>query len=190
MISRQAERAKGFFGADQAAQYEERARNRRLWEAERGVVESIVGRMPAGWRLLDVPVGTGRFLPLYAQQGLHVTGLDASQHMLKLAAKVGTGAKLRRGDIFAIDEPDASFDVVMAIRILHLIEHADVPLALAQLQRVARRQIVITVRFGDEVHACRGPRRRPALLGALKGWRIDRETVVLDDWHLLELRPC
>ena len=57
--------------------------------------------LPAGARVLDVPCGQGRHAHLLAEAGFDVDGLDYSRHLLAIARKRGTGARLRyvRGDM-------------------------------------------------------------------------------------------
>ena len=57
--------------------------------------------LPVGSRILDVPCGQGRHAHLLAEAGYDVDALDYSEHLLKIARRRGTGAKLRytRGDM-------------------------------------------------------------------------------------------
>ena len=160
-VSRTAQSAMGFFNAHKAEQYERRAKSRGLWAVEGAAVADMMLDVPAGARVLDVPVGTGRFIPLYAERSYDVVGLDVSPHMIELAKAVpeSAGMSVRLGNIFATGEPDASFDCTVAVRIMHLIEHSDFVLALRELQRVTRGKIVMTLRLGADHDARRGPAR-------------------------------
>jgi ubiquinone/menaquinone biosynthesis C-methylase UbiE len=64
-------------------------------------------------RVLEVGVGTGANLPLYAK-GVRVIGLDASGEMLSWAARRGANASaaLVRGDVQHLPFAAGSFDVV------------------------------------------------------------------------------
>ncbi len=57
--------------------------------------------LPSGSRVLDVPCEQGRHAHLLAEAGFDVDGLDYSTHLLAVAKKCGTGARLRytRGDM-------------------------------------------------------------------------------------------
>src|SRR3990172_9363052 len=63
--------------------------------------------------VLEISVGTGRNLPLYARD-VRITGVDISASMLEIArvraAEIGRDAELRVGDAQALDLPDESFD--------------------------------------------------------------------------------
>src|SRR5690606_5250648 len=79
-----------------------------------------------GGRVLEVGVGTGLALPLYAP-GLDVTGVDYSPRMLgKAAARVralglGGRASLRQMDARDLAFPDASFDGIAAMHVLSVV---------------------------------------------------------------------
>ena len=101
-------------------------------------------RPVAGQRLLDVGCGTGNHLLLFHQMGLDVTGLDPSEHMLKLARdKLGDMADLHLGVGEDLPFDDNQFDVVSMIS---SIEFSSDPAAtLAEAFRVARTGVFIGV---------------------------------------------
>lgn len=74
--------------------------------------------------LLDVGTGTGRIAELLADQARHVTALDNSPEMLRIArARLQTlpsdKLDLVRGDFSALPFADASFDTVLFHQVLH-----------------------------------------------------------------------
>jgi len=76
--------------------------------------------------------------------GCRITGIDASEGAIDYARlHFGSSAELHVGDLFALPFPDRSFDVVVCSEVL---EHLDDPArAFAELRRVARRRVVLTV---------------------------------------------
>jgi SAM-dependent methyltransferase len=112
-------------------------RQLRAWELER-----LTPR--AGDALLDVGCGIGdvaRSISPTLQPGGRVVGIDASQAMLEVARERADAAGLtnttfRRGDASAIDEPDASFDMVRSERVLQWLP--DLRAAIAEMARVLR----------------------------------------------------
>jgi SAM-dependent methyltransferase len=66
----------------------------------------------AGTRLLDVGCGAGLALRLAADRGAEVTGLDATEALLRHARRRVPGATMLRGDIEALPFEAASFDIV------------------------------------------------------------------------------
>jgi ubiquinone/menaquinone biosynthesis C-methylase UbiE len=65
-----------------------------------------------GTRLLDVACGSGLAVNYADRRGAHVSGLDASETLVGIAAARTPDADLRVGDMFALPFADASFDVV------------------------------------------------------------------------------
>jgi ubiquinone/menaquinone biosynthesis C-methylase UbiE len=101
---------------------------------------------PLGGRtVLDVGTGTGRLALLMTAAGASVTGIDASDEMLKVA---GERAAAQRADVhFAIGDahalafPDRSFDVVVSSRVLMHTPRWQI--CVDEWCRVARDRVVI-----------------------------------------------
>ena len=132
-----------------AAGYDRNRAANPLWQAETAVIEGFLATVPPGGPVLDIPVGTGRFLELYARFGLRATGIDVSPDMLAQAAKKARALKLdvtlEPGDIRRIGAPDGSFEAALCIRLAHLIETPILRAAVGELARVARTYVVIGV---------------------------------------------
>ncbi|GBD02044.1 putative methyltransferase YcgJ [bacterium HR18] len=96
--------------------------------------------------LLDVGCGEG-FVAAFLKQRLpevEITGIDASVSALAYAqAHFGQYATFRRGDIYGLPFPDRAFDTVVCSEVLEHLE--DPESAIAELKRVARRYVVLTV---------------------------------------------
>lgn len=114
--------------------------------------------------LLDVGTGTGRIAELLAPRSRHVTALDRSPEMLRIArarlqALPAGGLDLVRGDFTALPFADASFDTVLFHQVLHYAQ--DPGAVLAEAARVLRdggRIAVVDLAAHDreelrEVHA-------------------------------------
>ncbi|MEM5582176.1 metalloregulator ArsR/SmtB family transcription factor [Roseibium sp. AS2] len=76
---------------------------------------------------LDLGTGTGRLLELFSDQYTSALGIDASHDMLAVAranlAKAGlTNAQVRHGDVYALNVPPRSFDVVAIHQVLHFLD--------------------------------------------------------------------
>jgi ubiquinone/menaquinone biosynthesis C-methylase UbiE len=70
--------------------------------------------------VLDVGCGTGTQLALYKRPGCSLTGLDLSPAMLAVARrKLGAAAELHLGDASQLPFPEAQFDLVTIILVLH-----------------------------------------------------------------------
>lgn len=96
------------------------------------------GRLGA---LLDVGTGTGRMAELFADRADHVTALDKSPEMLRVARarldKLPSGSvELLQGDFTALPLADARFETVLFHQVLHYAQEPE--LVLAEAARVTR----------------------------------------------------
>lgn len=98
--------------------------------------------------LLDLPVGTGRFVRHYTGVS-NLVGVDISEEMLKEARKKltmlspQTTARFEYGDIFALRFADATFDVTIVWRLFHLLPPDLLAKAVKELCRVTCKEIVV-----------------------------------------------
>ena len=99
----------------------------------------------AGRSVLDVGTGTGRLALLMTGAGASVTGIDASDEMLKVARERAAAQRadvhFAIGDAHALAFPDRSFDVVMSSRVLMHSPRWQV--CVDEWCRVARDRVVI-----------------------------------------------
>ena len=121
------------------------------WSSENAAVEALLASIPEGASVLDVPVGTGRFFPLYMARKLTVCGIDVSEDMLEQAAnhaeEIGATVTLAKGDIRDLPFPDSHFDLVLCVRFLNLAGDAMMAEALREIARVSHRGVLIGVRY-------------------------------------------
>ena len=133
-----------------ARQYELKRAGKLKWQLEHEAVAALLP--PLALTVLDVPVGTGRFLELYRARGMKVTGIDTSPDMLAEAERRARGLPgpefitLRQGDIRALQSADRSFDVAVCIRLLNWFTPAEMRAAIVELGRVASR-VIVGIRF-------------------------------------------
>lgn len=107
-------------------------------------VESALANLLGGGRLgalLDIGTGTGRMAELFATRADHVTGLDKSPDMLRLArARLqhlpADRFELVQGDFVSLPFADSTFDTLLLHQVLHFAQAPkDV---LVEAARVAR----------------------------------------------------
>src|SRR5688572_6901742 len=134
-----------------SAQQDETAKVLRAWERSAPGYDRQIAFLEKIWfaggrewlaarargRVLEVGVGTGRNLPLYAADG-SVTGIELSPAMLAIArrraAGLGLDVDLRTGDAQALPFGDESFDTVVCA--LSLCTIPDPATAIAEMRRV------------------------------------------------------
>lgn len=117
---------------------------RQLWLERRAIrrLLSLLDLKP-GDALLDAGTGTGALLAEVADlpsPPTHVTGLDSSPEMIAQAPSLPDGWRLEQGDVIRMPFDDASFDVVTASYLLHILDAAARRDAIAEMARVLRPQ--------------------------------------------------
>ena len=150
----------------------------RITTAGRRAAVARINALPDD-RVLEVGVGTGISLPDY-RRGHRVTGLDLSAEMLaKARARVARERlahveAIHEMDAAAMDLPDASFDVAVAMFVMTVVP--DPQAVLDELARVVRPGG--TVLFINHFSRAPGDRtplarleRAAAPLGQTLGWR-------------------
>jgi SAM-dependent methyltransferase len=134
-----------------ATGYDARRAPTEKWLSEDDTVRELLHVLPTGATILDVPVGTGRFLELYHQRGMKVVGRDISPDMLsaardKLNELDGLECSLGLADIRTIPDADDHYDCALSIRFLNWVDSNGLEEALRELRRVSKRYLIIGVR--------------------------------------------
>lgn len=149
----------------------------RISRASRMRAIGTINALP-GERVLEVGVGTGLALPLYARTK-RVTGIDLSAHMLARArARVEAEGltqveALLEQDAEATDFADASFDIAASMFVASVVPHPR--RLLAELRRVVRPggHILFINHFLAEGGARRAIELALAPLSHKLGWHPD-----------------
>lgn len=129
-----------------AQQYDARRTGTVKWQREQAIVERLLSGFPPGSSLVDIPVGTGRFLPLYEQFRINATGMDVSVDMLARAREKNADMALRVSDIRHISAGDGEYDCALCVRFLNWVDAAGLAAAVGELARVSRQHVILSVR--------------------------------------------
>ena len=89
-----------------------------------------------GTRVLDLGAGTGALTEAFLRRGCEVTAVDAAPAMVARLAGLHPKAHARVMDAHRLDFPDASFDLVCAGFVIHILD--DPAAAIAEAHRVLR----------------------------------------------------
>jgi ubiquinone/menaquinone biosynthesis C-methylase UbiE len=113
----------------------------------------IVSRLYApGMRLLDAGCGAGHYLRSLRKRidpRVDYVGIDASEHFIDLARRAFPGEdRFFVQDVNDLDFPDASFDIVICCNVIPNLPPPPTR-AMAELLRVARRNVVLRTLFSD-----------------------------------------
>ena len=122
-----------------------------LWRTVANSAAYLVPHLRPGLDVLDVGCGPGTITADLARRVApgRVVGIDRAAEVVEVAATSAgaSGATFRVGDVYLLDFPDDSFDVVHAHQVL---QHLSDPVAaLREMRRVCRPDGVVAVRDSD-----------------------------------------
>lgn len=169
-----------------AAGYDAKRESQSKWHEENRIMRDWLSAFPKGTSVVDVPVGTGRFIPLYEELGFNVLGLDISEDMLKEASEKAKGDNtyLRLGDARDIDLSDQGYDVAVCIRLFRWIKLYEVQYVLRELQRVARKNIIFNARVANHPYA----RPMSLMFSAVHDpWKVAKTKVIEPNYMMFML---
>lgn len=124
------------------------------WRTVANSAAYLIPHLTAGLNLLDVGCGPGTITVDLARRLApgHVTGVDASAEIIEHAAGLAFdegvhNAVFRVGDVYALDFPDESFDIVHAHQVL---QHVANPVAaIREIRRVLKPGGIFAARDVD-----------------------------------------
>lgn len=163
---------------DTAGDYEKRRSQSRRWKVENRAVKAYLDQLPKRLSVLDVPFGTGRFMPYYFRRHHRVTGMDVSIDMLNAARRSIDSRELENcqmllGDATDIKFIDNTFDLVVSARFLqNIIPLGAVRIALREMARVCRGHAILQVEIRKEEVARSAP---PAENKPMRGELFEHE---------------
>ena len=137
----------GAYTGSEARSYDRDRETEPLWRIENEYVAQLVQRL-SPLKVLDVPVGTGRFLATYA--GASVEGIDLSEAMLAEAAERVAllrldSVRLMQASVTALPFQDGQFDLVVCWRLLHLLHPDQLVPAFVEMARVCNGRLCVQV---------------------------------------------
>ena len=146
---------------DTAFRYERKRMRQDWWHVEQREMRSLLDTLPTELSVVDVPFGTGRFVPFYAELGYKIAGLDVSYDMLA-AAKQALGEELYdqctcvTGDAAKLPYADEQFNLIVSTRFLRdIVLFGTAKTMLAEMARVTSRYAII--QLGEDPNGHRTP---------------------------------
>ncbi|MGB3053963.1 MAG: methyltransferase domain-containing protein [Acidimicrobiales bacterium] len=135
------------------------------WRTAENSAAYLLAELRSGQRLLDLGCGPGTITVDLAQRVSPgtVTGIDASKEVIDTARATAahkdvSNVSFEVGDLYSLDAPDSTFDVVHAHQVL---QHLTDPVAaLVEARRVLKPGGVLAVRDSDYAAKVWAPRDR------------------------------
>jgi ubiquinone/menaquinone biosynthesis C-methylase UbiE len=138
------------YSGEAAKKYEAIRAKGRKWQRETTAVTEILSKLPRRSTLLDSPVGTGRFVPLYREFNFKVVGVDISDDMLAEArakiAEYGADMIALQGDALDLQLPDGAFQAGVCMRFFNWLAWPEVEQVFGELSRVVRSHLILGIR--------------------------------------------
>jgi Methyltransferase domain len=139
-----------------AATYEAVRKKQLRWKIENQTVEDMLQKENPS-KVLDMPVGTGRFFSVYEKCGIACVGVDVSEEMLALAGRrikkmhaSHPPVRVMIGDACNLPAKDREYPGVVCVRFLDLIDEDAMRKVVKELCRVALNFVILTIRLGSE----------------------------------------
>lgn len=135
------------YAGSKAANYDEERLKQKKWHREN---ELILTMLDTKSKVLDVPVGTGRFIKDYKKKLIVWIGVDSSEEMLQEAKRKAPAGDLRLGDAASLNFKDKEFHTVVCVRLLHLVDEQTMRKMLLEACRVAGARVICTIQMRDK----------------------------------------
>ncbi|HNY80757.1 MAG TPA: class I SAM-dependent methyltransferase [Sedimentisphaerales bacterium] len=140
------------FGSEAAAQKYARAlEGTATHRREERCIRTALAGLGAGSRVLDIPSGTSRLLPLLRGMGFQVVEADSSRHMIEQGRRYAEDRGLSEGTEFRVEDAlathfaDDAFDAVLCNRLFHHFREPEVRRrCLRELSRICRGPLIVS----------------------------------------------
>lgn len=160
------------------------------WKTEQSIIEGMIDGFDG--TVLDIPVGTGRFIPAYERNKLKWFGVDLSVDMLNEAAGKATLnglGNLAQGDVTKLNTlvGPKSVDYAIMCRLTRWLTPEQRVAALEHLQTATRKAIIFTARVAEHPYAY----PMEEIEKALDGWKIAENIECAEPhYRIIRLEPA
>ncbi len=110
--------------------------------ADAGLLADHIVTPGGGGNVLDVGCGMGLLVRTLVERGVDAHGLDVAERVIRHGQTLSPG-RFHLGSILKMPFPDESFHTVVSTDCFEHLAETDVPRAMLELRRVARRNLII-----------------------------------------------
>lgn len=116
---------KSITAAEKYDRYYETGQGKKVDAIEKELVSGFLKRIP-GDEMLELGCGTGHWTEFFCNAGFHVTAVDNSDEMLRIAGEKNiSNAVFQKADAADLPCADRSFGVIASITMLEFADHVD-----------------------------------------------------------------
>lgn len=161
---------------NRALNYNKKRLKQEWWHVEQKEMEALLESLPRNLSVVDIPFGTGRFVPFYDKFGYKIAGLDASADMIG-AARDALGVLYDKcsctvGDAMDLPYKDGAFDLVVSTRFLRdIVTFGMAKTMLSEMARVTSKYAII--QLGNNFETGRTPQDDEVMGGNLSMAGVD-----------------
>ena len=122
---------------------------------DRELLSRFAENVGAGAEACDIGCGPGQIGRFLRDRGLRMRGIDLSEEMIKCARRLNPDISFERGNMLALELPDASLAAIVSFYAIIHLRRDDVTLALQEMYRVLKPggRLLISFHGGDgELH--------------------------------------
>ncbi|MGM0567673.1 MAG: class I SAM-dependent methyltransferase [Elusimicrobiota bacterium] len=150
-----------------AENYEKKRKKSFVWEKEQLIVEYFLRKIievQPNPTILDIPVGTGRFLPVYNNLPVgEVIGIDISEDMISLAKKKlsktpNSKIEFRRGNVMDVSTYEFNPSVIVCTRLFWWLHEKEVQKVLNNFLQCGAKHIILSAQVFESPFICVLPR--------------------------------
>ena len=133
---------------DAAKNYENARKKQPYWPAEDRYLRLTLARLPKGMKVLDVPMGTGRFMSFFMEREFSVYGLDSSLEMINVAHLAHPSEMKLVNSLQGLADKlpfkDNEFDLVVSFRFLSWIVSCETAIkCIKEIARVTKKYAIL-----------------------------------------------
>ncbi len=149
--------AKHKYKGNIASDYNEKRTSEPLWEREQDAFKQCRSSLPNDTSLLDIPIGTGRFIEFYKELGLIAHGVDISQDMLsearRNAEKSNYDMEFIHGDALNLPQRESECDYIICARLLNWVPFEILEKMIKEFMRVTKKGMILHIRVGTPLNS-------------------------------------
>jgi len=143
-------KSQDFYKGAEAENYVEVRKGKKTWVTEQKIVEKYLDKFSDVKSVLDVPFGTGRYVPLYIKKNLEINGVEISPAMVTEAKRIlgndFSKCNIIIGNSINIPFEDGRFDLLVCAGFLAaIIAFDEVIQSLREFARVTKKYFMLEI---------------------------------------------